>query len=168
MMRKNKGFTLIEIMVVVVIAAIMMGAVTLSFPRTGDDLLKEQADRFTAILSLSVDEAILQSKDLALSVGEAGYSFFRFEDQNWQTFNESPFNARSLVGGVESELLIEGVSVNLKKERNSEEKPKPQILILSSGEMTPFTYVMTYSNKSTVTIKVNAIGGIEQVFKQGE
>ncbi len=171
MKNKSNGFTLIEIMVVVVIAAILMGAVTLSFPRTGDDLLKEQANRFAAIISLSQDEAILQSKDLALAVGEAGYSFLRKEDNSWQVFDEPPFNARSLVSGIATELLIEGVSVNLKTKKNSsssndDKKVKPQVLILSSGEMTPFTYMMTYSNKSSVTIKVNAIGGIEQIFKQ--
>ncbi len=156
-----------------VIAAILMGAVTLSFPRTGDDLLKEQANRFTAIISLSQDEAILQSKDLALAIGEAGYSFLRKEDNSWQVFDGPPFNSRSLVSGIETELLIEGVSVNLKIKNNNsssdsseEKKIKPQVLILSSGEMTPFTYVMTYSNKSSVTIKVNAIGSIEQIFKQ--
>jgi len=35
----NKGFTLIEIMVVVVIAAVLISAVTLSFPPVGDKLL---------------------------------------------------------------------------------------------------------------------------------
>ena len=149
---------------VVVIAAILMGAVTLSFPRTGDDLLKEQADRFTALLGLSQDEAILQSRDLALAIGETNYSFYMRTESgdDWQIFDSPPFTRRELVGGVEAELFLEGVSIKFAKP----DKVKPQVLLLSSGEMTPFTLVFAYPQKSRVTLKVNAVGEIEKVFKQ--
>lgn len=158
----QKGFTLIEIMVVVVIAAILMGAVTMSFPRTGDDLLKEDADRFSALVSLIQDEAILQSRDMALLIGESSYEFYSRSDATWGTYSDKPFVPRTLKGGFQSSLYVEGVPTNLKQQ----EKPKPQILVYSSGEMTPFTYVLSIPNESSVTIKVNAVGTIEQEFKK--
>ena len=45
-------------MVVVVIAAVLISAVALSFPPIGDKLLKEHADRFSALVVLAQDEAI--------------------------------------------------------------------------------------------------------------
>ena len=117
-------------MVVVVIVAILMGAVTLSFPRTGDDLLKEQADRFTALLGLAQDEAILQSRDLAIAFGDERYLFFQREEGNWRVYSDGPFVPRELIGGARPELLLEGVSVKLKKKG----KETPQVLVLSSGE----------------------------------
>jgi len=169
MQKKERGFTLIEIMVVVVIVAVLMGAVTLSFPKTGDDLLQEQADRFTALLALSQDEAILQSRDLALAIEEKNYSFFaRSENENeedqWQAYSSAPLVPRELIGGVEAELLLDGISIKLPKP----DKVKPQVLILSSGEITPFTLVLAYPQKSSMTIKVNAVGEIDRVFKQEE
>jgi len=163
-MKYQRGFTLIEIMVVIVIAAILMGAVTMSFPRTGDDLLKEDAGRFTALVSLVQDEAILQSRDMALAINENGYQFYSRESGKWTSYSEGPFVARSLRGGIKSNLYIEGVSTKLKKSA----KTNPQIVILSSGEMTPFTYFLGDADQSNITISVNAVGTVKQEFKREE
>ena len=163
MQSSEKGFTLIEIMVVVVIAAILIGAVVVTLPSSDDKLLKEQADRFTALLALSQDEAILQSKDLALHIGSIDYAFYRREGSAWEPYTEKPFQQQKLAGQIQSELLIDGITIKLKTK-----KPKPQILILSSGEITPFTYILNYPEKSSITLKVNAIGEINRSFKQGK
>lgn len=160
-MKLQRGFTLIEIMVVVVIAAILMGAVTISFPRTGDDLLKEDGDRFSALISLIQDEAILQSRDMALAITETGYEFYSREGDAWDVFSERPFMPREIKGLVTSVLYVEGVEVKLKPASKS----KAQIVIYSSGELTPFTYVLSSPEDSSVTIKVNAVGTVEKTYK---
>jgi len=164
MNNRHQGFTLIEIMVVVVIASILVGAVTISFPRSGDDLLKEDADRFSALVTLAQDEAILQSRDFSLAINESGYEFYRRENASWEAYPEGPFIPRKLLGLVQSELFLEGVAIKLK----SQQETKPQIVIYSSGEMTPFTYSLGNQNKSNITINIDAVGNIERVFKQDE
>lgn len=163
-MKLQRGFTLIEVMVVVVIAAILMGAVSMSFPRSGDDLLKEDADRFTALITLMQDEAILQSRDMALAITNTGYEFFSREGSSWDTYEEGPFVPRQLRGNVRSQLYVEGLDVELK----TSAKTKPQILIYSSGEMTPLTYVLGNPEGSSVTTKIDAVGTIEQTYKQND
>ena len=160
-MKLQRGFTLIEIMVVVVIAAILMGAVTMSFPHNEDDLLKEDASRFSALISLIQDEAILQSRDMALAISDAGYQFYSREDGSWSPYSEAPFSARQLRGNIASELYVEAVDVQLKDSA----KTKPQIAIYSSGEMTPFTYLLGDPEGSNVKIEVNAVGAINQTYK---
>ena len=82
-MRKNyQGFTLIEIMVVIVIVSILVGAVSLTFPRSTDDLLKADAEHFSELLYLAQDEAILQSRDLAVAIDDSGYSFLSRNDKS--------------------------------------------------------------------------------------
>lgn len=160
----QKGFTLIEIMVVVVIVAILMSAVTLSFPPTGDKLLKEHSARFSALIGLAQDEAILQSRELGLEVSDKGYAFYRNEDNSWTSYADTPFSKRQFPAEIISTIVLDGIAIDLK----DRDKKTPQIVILSSGEMTPFTYKLSYKNESEVTLKVNATGGIEQSFVKNE
>ncbi len=151
-------------MVVVVIVAVLMGAVTLSFPPVGDKLLKENAERFSALISLAQDEAILQSTEIALEIDDKGYGFYRNENNSWTALSETPFKKRQLPAEISSKLLLDGISTNLE----DRETDSPQIVFLSSGEMTPFTYQLFHENKSVSTMKVGATGEIEQSFTKDE
>jgi len=160
-MRKNiKGFTLIEIMVVVVIVAVLISAVALSFPPVGDKLLKEHADRFSALVELAQDEAILQSNELAVEITPNGYSFYQNENNSWLAISESPFTKRELPSDFSTKVYLDGILIDLK----DREKSKPQVVILSSGEMTPFTYTIQFQKQSEITLKVDANGEIEKTF----
>lgn len=161
MMRKtNQGFTLIEIMVVVVIVAVLISAVALSFPPVGDKLLKEHADRFSALVALAQDEAILQSSELAVEITPNGYSFYQNENNTWLPLNTSPFTKRTLSNDFSTKMYLDGILIDLK----DREKSKPQVVILSSGEMTPFTYTIQFQKQSEITLKVDANGEIEKAF----
>ncbi len=164
MKNKHQGFTLIEVMVVVVIAAIMMGAVTLSFPDSSNDRLKEHGMRFSALISLAQDEAILQSEDFALSINNSGYSFFRRSGEAWELYSDKPFGNRKMTVDVKSAVILEGLPIKLK----TSEKSKPQIVVYSSGEMTPFTYVLTNQQQSTITLKFDGAGNLERTYKPNE
>lgn len=162
-MRKlKKGFTLIEIMVVIVIVAILISAVALSFPPVGDKLLKENADRFAALLSLAQDESILQSTELAVEITPKGYSFYQNEGNAWSSFDDPPFKQRQMPGEISTKLYLDGILIDL----NDRDKDNPQVVILSSGEMTPFTYTLQFKNQSEITLKADASGEIETTFLQ--
>lgn len=158
----NKGFTLIEIMVVIVIVAVLISAVALSFPPVGDKLLKENADRFSALISLAQDEAILQSTELAVEITPTGYSFYQNIDNSWVTFSSTPFNKRELPAEISTKLYLDGISINLK----DRDENKPQVVILSSGEMTPFIYTLQFKQQSEIKMKVDANGEFETTFSQ--
>jgi len=164
MKTSQKGFTLIEIMVVIVIVAVLMGAVTLSFPPAGDKLLKESTERFSALISLAQDESILQSAEISLEIDDKGYGFYKNENNSWTALSEAPFQKRQLPGGMTSKLLLDGISTNLE----DRETDSPQIVFLSSGEMTPFTYQLFFEKKSSSTIEVGPTGEIEQSFSKNE
>ena len=152
------GFTLIEIMVVVVIVSIMTGAAVISFPRDTSDLLKEEADRVHALLRLSQDEAILQSREFALGFNQSGYTFFKLDNNAWSVYDDDVFRARKLPADLLSQLYLEGIPIVLEKTL-----VKPQVFILSSGEMTPFVYELQFSGKEEkIKLLVNAIGDVQK------
>jgi len=162
MRQLNKGFTLIEIMVVVIIVSVLIGAVALSFPPIGDKLLKENADRFSALMSLAQDEAILQSTELAVEITPTGYSFYQNENNSWVAFSDNPFSKRQLPDGISTKMYLDGILIDLK----NRDENQPQIVILSSGEVTPFTYTLQFKGKSEIQLKVDANGEIEKTFSQ--
>lgn len=155
---KARGFTLIEMMVVVVIAAIMMGAVTLSFPSSkGEDIVKREADRFVALINFAQDEATLQSREFALALDKSGYTFYLNDEGNWVEA-EGSFSRNDFPEVIQPALYLEGEPIVL----GIKKKVSPQILILSTGEMTPFTYKLSYLNDVNLTIAVDGGGLIKQ------
>lgn len=160
MKKFDRGFTLIEIMVVMVIIAILVSVTLLSFPPVGDKLLKEHADRFTALVQLAQDEAILQSNELAVEITPEGYSFYQNENNSWLPLNENPFKKRELPSEISTKMYLDGILIDLK----DREESKPQVVILSSGEMTPFIYTLGFQKQSEIELKVNANGEIEKTF----
>ena len=158
MKTKSCGFTLIEMMVVVVIAAIMMGAVTLSFPGTkGEDIIKKEADRFVALINFAQDEAILQSREFALALDKSGYTFYLNDEGSWVEA-EGSFSRNEFPDVIQSALYLESVPIVL----GVKNKVKPQVLILSTGEMTPFIYKISYLNEVSLTIDVDGGGLIKR------
>jgi len=160
---RQTGFTLIEIMVVVVIVAIMSTAVVPMMTKNANDILEEQADRFVALVNLAQDEAILQSRQLGLKVEAEGYSFLQRSDDgdNWLPFTEGPFRSRTVSSGTKSALYVEEVDIFLAKESLDEEgnkKVKPQVFLLSSGEITPFSYEFSFATGSRIKVTFDAIG----------
>jgi general secretion pathway protein H len=161
---KQSGFTLIEIMVVVVIVAVISSAVVPMMTKNADDVLTEQAERFVALVNLAQNEAILQSRQLGLQVDAQGYSFLKQDDEGkyWTPFSEGPFRKRKFSSGIKTALYVEDVDMSFGQDGvDSEGKKKviPQIFLLSSGEMTPFRYEFAFSTGSRLRVSFDAIGG---------
>lgn len=76
----QQGFTLIEVMVVIVIIAVMAAmivvSVTLGDPRR--ELTKE-AERLRTVLALAAEEAVIQQVELGAELTESGYQFLKWD-----------------------------------------------------------------------------------------
>ena len=80
---KDSGFTLIELMVVIVIIGLAAAAVVLAMPDPGGSVQAE-AERFAARAKAARDSAIIESRPVALTVNAAGYDFARRSRGEWR------------------------------------------------------------------------------------
>ena len=90
---KHAGFTLIEIMVVLLIMGLTTGAVMFSYSgESGQDLLKKQTQRLQVVFNMASDYAVLNQRQLGLRVegddnnnNDNSYYFMYLDDeQEWQ------------------------------------------------------------------------------------
>ncbi len=145
--KKVQGFTLIEIMVVIAIMGIMLGLGMFAFGDGGlSEKLEQESQRLYGLIKLAQEEAILQSKELALELDRDGYVFKELNSGKWVAISSDKlFRKRSLTAGIELSLEVEDVNLALK---SKEENTPIRIYILSSGELTPFEMTLKIADLS--------------------
>ncbi len=136
--RIQRGFTLVELMVVIVIMSIMLGFLVISISGgERDKSLQDEAKRITALIKLAAEQSLLQSIEIGLLADEESYQFFKQNEKRWVPLPENNFRKRALPQEIQFELI----SIDhAPPPEQLEEPPIPQILLLSSGEMTPFEF----------------------------
>ncbi|MGE0775178.1 MAG: GspH/FimT family pseudopilin [Sphingomonadaceae bacterium] len=87
------GFTLVELLVVLVVIGLASAAVMLTLP---DDRggLRVEAERLAARVHAARDEAIVQARPVALIIDSSGYGFERYRRGEWRPITEPPFDRR--------------------------------------------------------------------------
>ncbi|HLU06907.1 MAG TPA: type II secretion system minor pseudopilin GspH [Woeseiaceae bacterium] len=171
------GFTLIEVLVVVLIMAIISAMLLMSFGILGDDrALQQQARRMSSLIELATDEAIMQGRDFGLEFMQHGYRFVEHDaalDQWHEVIGDELLRPRPLEEGMEFELFLEGRPVSLAEEaadtdlnEDSGDRERqgylPHVLILSSGEVTPFQLrLVRWADRSEVLMEMTLNGEFE-------
>jgi len=81
--RGEKGFTLVELMVVLVIVGLAAAAVVLAMPAPGGSL-ETEAERFAARAKAARDQAIVEARPAGLAIGPGGYEVSRRVGGQWR------------------------------------------------------------------------------------
>ncbi len=81
--RMSAGFTLVEMMVVLVIVGLLAAAAVLAMPEPGGGL-RVEAETFAARAKAAQETALIESRATSLQVGPAGYAVARSRDGAWQ------------------------------------------------------------------------------------
>lgn len=89
---RRRGFTLVELMLVVAIIGLASAAVVLTAPPPGQPVGVE-AERFAARLIRAREEALLTNRPVAVEVDADGYRFSAFDGAAWHALSDGPFRA---------------------------------------------------------------------------
>lgn len=109
----SRGFTLIEMLVVLLIMGLLLGLVSTIVRPDERGQLKIEADRLAQLLEFAGTEARLTGKSIAWTADGPGYRFWRFsEEAGWSEVRDNDLlRARTLPAG----MTISGLRVETMK-----------------------------------------------------
>lgn len=161
MRRRARAFTLIELLVVIVLLGILVSLAVLTTGSSSTSReLRDEARRIAALIGVLSDEAVLDSREYGLLVNREDYRVLRYDeaDARWREVERR--KVHRLPEWMRLELELDGTPLELvapvrqaddraglsdadsrgrSRERNSGPRLEPQLLILSSGELSPFS-----------------------------
>lgn len=140
--RPQAGFTLLELLAVLVIMGILASFAVISVTRDGpeDELYREVA-RLETLMRMLSEESVLQDRQFGVLLSRDAYAFHVLEGARWLEIADDPlYRPRSLPEGMYLDLRLDDQALSLAggDQKGADEVLAPQILILSSGELTPF------------------------------
>lgn len=142
---KTTGFTLLELLVVIVLLGIVSSFAMLSLNLTGlESELDEEARKIHALINLAKEEAIIQAQEVALKIDKQTYSFEYWdgEKEAWFAKTEKVFRQRNIHDGLMLRFESEATKLFVKNDEDSKNKDEIEngtAYFLSSGEQSEFT-----------------------------
>ena len=152
MRRLQRGFTLIEIMVVMVIIGITLTLVSVNFNQDDSKILGEEANRLAALLEHAQNEAMITGKPVAWSAQPGKYQFWqRGKEGKWdEPSGDEILRERSFPIAIEwGEIRVAGNSIKLNE----------RLVFLAGGLNPPFEMKIKYRDRQ-LSIRGTATGRV--------
>ena len=158
-LNESKGFTLIEILVVLLIISIIASVSLFSISNNSKVILKNESKRFVVLVQLAIEQALLKNETYGIHISASGYDFYEYSKNTWHPLNAKPFKKHTVDENISIQLYIDSIGVTLKS-KNSENRTQPQLWISPSHEVSPFTVEFTNSDQNLITYTVDMAGKI--------
>ena len=157
MRKRARAFTLIELLVVIVLLGILVSVAVLSVGGSSTSReLRDEARRLAALIGVLSDEAVLDSREYGLLVNSEGYRVLRYDEAATRWLEVERRKVHKVPDWMRLDLELDGTPLGLvaptqreddraglsrEGERTERRAPRlePQLLILSSGELSPFS-----------------------------
>ncbi|MCA1245567.1 GspH/FimT family pseudopilin [Massilia oculi] len=134
---RSGGFTLVELLVVMVIIGITLGLASLNAIPSPRQDLQQEAQRLALLLQLARDEAIVRNRQVAFEANPERYRFVVRNDTGWEPvtrddlLRERTFRGAPLQLALEPSTTVEPGTVRVTFGR--EPVDKPFVLTLATG-----------------------------------
>jgi len=163
------GFTLLEVLVVIFIIGVMLGALMLSIEsRPEGEMARREAQRIKALIELAREEAILNTAMLGIRFEHTSYQFMQLAGKKWTVLDDRILRKRDLDETLNLEFeQIEDTDTEQddqddqddQTDQDEKDEDPPQVAIYPTGELTPFRLTLeTVGSSSSVSIEARTNG----------
>ncbi|CAM3931636.1 type II secretion system minor pseudopilin GspH [Rheinheimera salexigens] len=187
---KNTGFTLLEVMLVMLLIGLLATAVVLNFSgESRAEKLDKQSLRFQQLFQFVAETALLKQQEWGLYTTADRYGFLYYDNnqQKWLPAEEpESLRQHQLPEDISLQLDLDGFATvednllrdldwQIDEEYSQDEQQTtpvlPQVFILSSGEISPFK--LTFIEKSDLsplysTVSTEFFIPLTRTFASGE
>jgi general secretion pathway protein H len=138
MHRHARGFSLLELLVVMAIIGLTLGMVSFSASQSAQKDLQNDAQRISLLLQLARDEAIVRDRPVAFEADDNHYDFLVKNDKDWEPISDDDMMRSREFKRAPVTLLMtpqpEGTNGMLRIVFGREPVDKPFVLKLAQGE----------------------------------
>ncbi len=180
---RSSGFTLLEVLMVVLVVGILSAVVLISLNPGGPERkLGDETERLASLISLASNEAVMQNREYGVRLEQGGYGFLCLDDksQKWrECVGDSMLKHHVLPDGLEVRALT-GSRMSLPEgeaDADAEEQDPlkedadktdaarliPDVILLSSGEASPVELEIRVIEEPSLrmTVIVDDIGRVK-------
>jgi len=173
---KTKGFTLLEVLVVIALIGLIVSSVQFNFSgKRPEDTLKKVSYQFAELFESAANYGLLNNIELGLYIDKTSYRFLGYDGVKWSEIpSQDWLGTQTLPEEVTFELTLddlpieepllfdssifkaqdeEYLSFNAIEEAKKAKKEKlllPQVYILSGGDITPFSLTFQFTEEATL------------------
>ena len=116
----QKGFTLVEVLIALMIAALMISVATIALNDNEAAELKTKSRQLYGLLQVAQEESIIRGIELGVKIESDGYSFMIYNGGKWQ-----PLEDHRLLKDIQLEDPIR-IAVNLEGQDDLLENEAPE------------------------------------------
>lgn len=145
--RHAAGFTLLELLVVLVIAGLTLGLVSFNAIPSQRQVVQRESQRIALLLQMARDEAIVRNSPIAFEADDQGYRFLVRQDNEWhELVQDTLLHARRFDRPPVLVALVPSTQ-------------QPVVRVVFGREPVDKAFVLTLSSgDSTSAIKADGIG----------
>lgn len=174
---RPSGFTLLEILLVLLLLSISAVIVVPNLPNDQSDEVQGEAERFYQLVQLWTEQSLLSGQTLGLRVSDDSYQLMRLTSKDWEPVEKTrTATSVTVPEGIELDLEVSGFVAEEDRlfDRDSlfdeemfaeeEDKPKPpQVVLMGNGEIIPFSLTFLVDKKRLWQVKGNDVATFELI-----